>query len=197
MNEWLRLARVTAPTSTAVSLPEARRHLRFFDPLDTNEDPHIESLISAAEAFIEGPHGAGICLTPQTWRLSLDGFPCEIRIPLGPVTQITSIAYTDANGDAATVDSFRTDYDSAPCRVWPARDEAWPSVSCEPGAVKVTFEVGYATTPADLKQAELLLISHFYEHREAALDTGAKFGMIEIPFGVEAILNRYRPGRVA
>ena len=205
MNEWLRLALVTAPASTAVSLVEAKRQLRI---THSDDDAYITTLISAATAFVEGPHGAGICLTPQTWRLSLDYFPCEIVIPLGPVTAITKITYTDADNDTViyyttnilevgAVSSIRADYDSQPCRLWPARDHAWPAVNVEPGGVKVTFSVGYATTPADLKHALLLLINHFYEHREAALDTGAKFGLLELPFGVETILNRYRPGRVA
>ncbi|PDT79963.1 head-tail connector protein [Sinorhizobium sp. BJ1] len=191
MNEWTRLVRTVAPAAPVVTLVEAKRQLRVtFD----DDDAEIEAMVSAATAAIEGPSGIGIALSPQTWRLSLDHFPCEIVVPLGPVTSIASIAYTDANGDPATVASWRADLDAQPLRIWPARDTSWPAIVCEPGAVKVTFVCGYPTLPVDLKWAVLLLVSHFYENREAVTtDVSAA----ELPMGVSSILERYRVGRVA
>lgn len=191
MNEWTRLVRTVAPAGPVISLAEAKRHLRvdFSD-----DDSDIEELVAVATAAIEGPNGIGIALSPQTWRLSLDHFPCEIVVPLGPVTSISSIAYTGADGNPATVSTWRADLDAQPLRIWPARDTSWPSVTCEPGAVKVTFVCGYDETPADLKAALKLLVGHFYEHREA-VTTDLK--AVDLPMGVDAILNRYRVGRFA
>lgn len=191
MNPWLRLVRTVAPANPVITLVEAKRHCRV-DHAD--DDTYLTELVEVATAAIEGPNGIGIALMPQTWRLSLDYFPCEISIPLGPVTEVSSIAYTDANGDAATVASFRKDLDSSPVKVWPARDTAWPAITCEPGAVKVTFACGFATVPADLKAAVKLLVGHFYEHREA-VTTDLK--AVDLPMGVAAILDRYHVGRVA
>ncbi|MDK1489373.1 head-tail connector protein [Sinorhizobium sp. 7-81] len=190
MNEWTRLVRMIAPAGPAVTLAEAKRHLRV---LHDDDDADIAAMVAAAEASIEGPNGIGIALLPQTWRMSLDHFPCEIVVPLGPVTSICSITYTDTDGNSASVSSWRTDFDVQPLRIWPARDMVWPSSVCEPGAVKVTFVCGYAETPADLKAALKLLIGHFYENREAVADGG----LSELPLGVAAILERYRVGRVA
>lgn len=191
MSEWLRLVRTVAPASAVITLAEAKRHCRV-DHAD--DDTDITELVEVATAAIEGPNGIGIALKPQTWRMSLDYFPCEIKIPLGPVTAISSIGYTDSAGAAATIASWRVDFDTQPCRIWPARDTAWPAILCEPGAVKVTFVCGYATVPSDLKAALKLLVGHFYEHREA-VTTDLK--AIDLPMGVDAILNRYRVGRMA
>lgn len=191
MNEWTRLVRTVAPASPVVSLAEAKRHLRV---LHDDDDADIEMMVGAATAAIEGPNGIGIALSPQTWRLSLDHFPCEIIVPLGPVSAVTSVEYRDAAGVMQPVAGLRYDLDESPLRVWPARDTAWPSANCEPGAVKVTFVCGYADLPQDLRWAILLLVGHFYEHREA-VTTDLK--AIELPMGVASILERYRVGRFA
>ncbi|UGX87116.1 head-tail connector protein [Phyllobacterium meliloti] len=190
MNEWSRLALVTAATTEVVTLEEAKQQCRIFH---TDEDGQIPLYINAAVAFIEGPNGIGAALRPQTWRLSLDHFPCEITIPLGPVTEVSSIGYTDSAGLPATVASWRADFDTQPLRIWPARDTAWPSIVCESGAVKVVFKCGYQAVPADLKAAVLLLTAHFYEHREAV----GEVEFYELPLAVQSILDRHRVGRFA
>lgn len=190
MNEWTRLVRAVAPAGPAVTLAEAKRHLRVFHD---DDDADITSMIAVAEASIEGPNGIGIALLPQTWRLSLDHFPCEIVVPLGPVTAVTSVTYRDGAGVEQSVSGPRYDLDQQPLRIWPARDTSWPSVAREPGAVKVTFVCGHQTLPRDLRWALLLLVGHFYENREAVADGG----LTELPLGVASILERYRVGRVA
>jgi len=191
MNEWTRLVRTGAPVSAALNLAEAKRHLRV---LHDDDDAEIEAMVAAAEAAIEGPNGIGIALLSQTWRMSLDYFPCEIVVPLGPVTAVTSVTYRDAAGAEQTVSGLRYDLDQQPLRIWPARDASWPSIYCEPGAVKVTFVCGHSELPQDLRWALLLLVGHFYENREAVtIDANAA----ELPMGVASILERYRVGRVA
>jgi uncharacterized phiE125 gp8 family phage protein len=190
MNGWSRLVRVTAPASPVISLAEAKKHLRV---LHDDDDTEIEAFVAAATAMIEGPNGIGIALSSQTWRLSLDHFPCEIIVPLGPVISIDGISYTKEDGTSGTTDRWRVDMDSQPCRIWPPYDGAWPVSRCEPGAVKVTFTAGFTTIPADLKAAILLLVGHLYENREAVADKA----MAELPMAVSTILDRYRVGRVA
>lgn len=188
MSGWLRLVRTVAPTLPAVTVNEIKQWSRSTDFGD--DDELLTSMVAAAAAAIEGPTGIGIALTPQTWRLSLDCFPCEITIPLGPVTNVTSITYEDGT----EIDEWRVDFDASPCKILPARDASWPAVACEPGAVKVTFVCGFTDVPADLKAAVCLLATHFYKHREA-VTTDLK--AVDLPMGVDSILNRYRVGRVA
>ena len=61
-----------------------------------------------------------------------------------------------------------------------------------PGEVlRVRFTAGYGATwgalPADLAHAVMLLAAHFYEHRTEAVLPNAT-----VPFGVSALLARYR-----
>ena len=190
MNEWTRLVRTEAPTQPIVSVVEAKKHLRVFHD---DDDSEIEAFIFAATAMIEGPNGIGIALSNQPGRLSLEYFPCEIVVPLGPVSSLISVSYKDANGDNQSVSGLRYDLDAQPLKIWPARDTSWPEIYCEPGAVKVTFECGYEELPADLRAAVLLLVGHLYENREAVADNK----LAELPMGVATILERYRVGRVA
>lgn len=190
MNEWSRLTLVTAASSPAVTLAEAKKHLRVSW---NDEDDIIQVYLNAAIATIEGPNGIGVALGQQTWRLSLDGFPWEIRLPLGPVSSVDSITYTNENGSDATVDSWREDLDQYPARLWPERNQSWPAAYCEPGSVKVQFTTGYQTIPGDLKAAVLLIVGHLYANREAVSDTA----MSEVPMAVTSIIERYRVGRFA
>lgn len=190
MNEWSRLVRTVAPASPVITLAEAKKHLRVYH---NDDDADIAELVEAATASIEGPNGIGVALMSQTWRLSLDYFPRQIVVPLGPVSQIVGIEYVREDGTTGTATSWRVDFDSQPCRIWPPYDESWPVSRCEPGAVKVTFTAGFAVVPSDLKAALKLIVGHLYEHREAVTPDAAK----DLPMGVSSILERYRVGRVA
>ncbi|MFU0504122.1 head-tail connector protein [Pseudaminobacter sp. NGMCC 1.201702] len=187
MNEWSRLSLVTAATTPVVTTVEAKRHMNVFHD---DDDTLVDLYVTAATELIEGPNGIGIALRPQTWRLSLDYFPAEIRIPLGPVTGVTSVKYTDTTGAEQIVTGYRLDKDAQPARLLPALGASWPTI-CDPGAVKVEFKCGYAEVPFVLRAAVLLLAGHWYNNRETVDDTSLK----KIPYGVDTILERYRVGR--
>ena len=63
------------------------------------------------------------------------------------------------------------------------------------GSVIISFDAGFGPnwqdTPADLKQAVLLLASHYYEFRhETSLSDGC------MPFGVTSLIERYKQMRL-
>jgi uncharacterized phiE125 gp8 family phage protein len=185
MSTWHQLTRVTTSANTVVTLAEAKAQLRV---THTDDDEFIGRLIKVAQAQIDGPDGAGIAVVQQQWRLSLDAFPAVIRVPLNPVRAVVSITYDDGTVKTLSPTAYTLDKDRSPAVIAPAYGTSWPTARDVPGAVKVTFEAGYDATPEDLKQAALLLVSHYYENRDAAGDKAA-----ELPFGVSAILGRYRP----
>ena len=133
-----------------------------------------------------------------TWRVSLDDFPrCGDRIiylPLPPVQTVT-ITYVDTNGATQTLaaDQYQLDTDSEPARLAEAYDATWPATRCVLNAVKITQVCGYGASPvslpADLAQAVLMLVGHWYENREAVL-TGTVSK--EVEFSVGALLAPYR-----
>ena len=80
------------------------------------------------------------------------------------------------------------DLKSEPRRVVLAYGKSWPSTSLRPAnGVCVTFSAGYgaaAAVPQKIKQAILLLLSHYFEHREAVTDKP----MSTVPMAVESLL---------
>lgn len=185
MTTWHQLTRAAPVANTIVTLAEAKTQLRV---THSDEDDFILRLIKVAQAQIDGPDGAGIAAVQCQWRLSLDAFPAVIRLPLNPVRSILSITYDNGSVQTLSPTAYTLDKDRSPAIIAPAYGTSWPTSRAIPGAVKITFEAGYDATPEDLKQAALLLISHYYDRREA---TGEKAA--ELPFGVTAVLGRYRP----
>jgi len=175
--DWTRLKRLTTPSVDVVSLAEARDHLRVSHSLD---DSLIDRLIDTARAVIEGPTGAGIPLLWSRWQLTLDHLPRCIDIDLCPVASVDQITI---NGDVLDPTAYTADLDSTPARI-----DTSHTTGHKLGSVKVEFTAGYVTVPADLAHAILMLVAHYYEHREAASAIELK----DVPFAVNAILSRYR-----
>ena len=201
---WDRLTLVTGPVDPAVSLVGAKAHLRVDHDAD---DALIEALVEAASGMIDGPDGIGFCLQEQTWRLTLDGFnefgwgrlhstddgrrDLRIRLPLRPVVSVQSIQYVDTSGDEQAMDAadYRVSIAGGTATLTPV--SSWPTPRDEPGAVRIEFKAGEGT-PDALRAAILLMVGHLYEHREAVSEA-----MQETPLAWDAIVNRYRSGRVA
>lgn len=181
----------TAPAAV-VTKAEAKRHLRIFH--DTDDD-YIEGLVSAATYHLDGPDGAlGRCLGSQKWIWTIDGFPsgnCPLSIPMPPTVSVDAVAYDNTVNVEAAYTGFRVLHPGATTGTYllPAIDGEYPDTNGEPGCVRVTLTAGYDPLPTTIKHAILLLVSHWFEHREAAVDSGAKFGLLELPFGVRTLLS--------
>ena len=116
------------------------------------------------------------------------------------------MAYVDEAGALQTLEAERYQWrkGSFEARIRPAYGLSWPTVRRVFDAIRVTFTAGYAATDADppsvdlvpssLKTAMLMLISHWYEHRETVV-----IGQVqaEVEFGFNALVNRHRVGRFA
>ncbi len=179
---------ITPPAVEPVSLADAKAQLRVDVP---DEDTLIGSLIVAAREFCESFQGRAYIT--QTWEMYLDAWPSRDRfdIPLPPLQSVTSITYKDKDGVEATLPTteYIVDVKSQPGRVVLAYGKSWPSITLYPvNPIAVRFSAGYGTAgqvPQSTRQAMLLLISHWYEHRETVL-----IGSIskEIEFAVSALL---------
>lgn len=195
---WTKLHRITAPPVSAISLNEAKDHLRV-DLVE--EDSLIQRLTHAATGMVEGPHGVGLALVEQQWELSLDYWPAVIDLPLYPVQSVDSITYVDGDGNSQTLSNFQAAVNRNPATIAPAVDERWPNARDQLEAITVTFTAGYAkdgtdyraNIPEDLRAALLLLVGHLYENRVAVTQDS----MEQVPLAVTHILERYRVGRMA
>lgn len=204
---WNRLTRI-APAPDAepgliVSVDQAMQQCRVTPGGMIDESEWFADTILASQLAIEGPRGGGIGLLTSQWRLSLDRWPVDyIIVPIVPIVSIDSITYLDTAYDEHTlaVDQYVYDLDADPVHVRRAFGVVWPILGIIPGAVKVTFTVGFGDTaesvPADLKHAVKLMVSHYYNHRDAVVGVEGRDSSAPLPLGVDAILDRYRVGRL-
>jgi uncharacterized phiE125 gp8 family phage protein len=182
------LKRTGAPAVEPISTDEAKSQIRV-DIADDNT--LIDTEIAAAREFLE--QAMRRAFITQTWRLSLSAWPAgnEIEIPRPPLQEVSSIVYTDSDGNPTTwsTEAYIVDTDSEPGRVVLAYGESWPSVTLSPAnPIQITFVAGYGDAADDvpefIKQAITLLLAHWYENREAISE-----GLLrEIPLGVESLI---------
>lgn len=183
---------VTGPDCEPVTADDAKRQCNV---VADDEDALIETLIVAARELLERDTGRG--LIAQTWRMTRDAFPGErgIVLPRSPLRSVTAIAYTDSAGVTQTFAAANYTVDTARGVVWLKADCDWPTdVSEDPGAVVITYVIGYGTEPAAVparaKQAILMLVAHWYKNREAV-----NVGNItsELPLAWEAMVRSLKP----
>ncbi|GLS79906.1 head-tail connector protein [Paracoccus marinus] len=171
----MRLVLVVPPAATPITLSEAKAQARVEHD---DEDLLIQQYIDAATAWLDGPAGIlGRCLVTQTWRAELAAVTGPIRLPF-PDTVIDRAVFTDAEG-GELIHAFELQDQRPLLRL--------RSGLGRPAAI--TFTAGYgapADVPAAIRQAMLLLVTQWYEHRQVT-GTGTA-----LPFSVEALLAPYR-----
>lgn len=177
-----RVFRTVEPTQLPVSVDDVKLQLNISDP---SQDAYLTNLIEAATAMIDGPHGIGIALCPQTYEFSMNGLWPSFTIPIYPVRSVDKVEWTDNEGVGQSSTALRFDRHSNPCHVY-------HDIRSTPrdGSVVLTFTAGFTKVPADLRQAIVMLVGHLYENREAT----STVKLETVPMGVETILARYRVG---
>lgn len=169
------LTRITAPAAVPITLAEAKAQLRVDHD---DEDLLIQHSIDAATAWLDGPAGIlGRCLVTQSWQMDLDALTGPIRLPF-PDSVVDRAVFTDTEGGELIHELELQDQQPL----------LRPSTGLGRSAA-ITFTAGYgapADVPAAIRQAMLLLVTQWYEHRQVT-GTGTA-----LPFAVEALLAPYR-----
>lgn len=160
----------TAAASSPVSVEEAADHCYV---TDAAEYPMLRTLVDRAVEYVEA-HTSRQCIN-ATHTLYLDGFPAEIKLPVLPVSSVTSIAYTDTDGDSQTLSSsnYQTQLrgNDNPAIIKPAYGCSWPSTRGDTfNVVTIVYVAGYGSSSSDvphvLRAAVLLLAKHWYDQRD-------------------------------
>lgn len=180
---------VTPGTAAVVSLAEAKAHLRVFHD---DDDSYIADLVASVQDWLGGENSwLGRSVMQQGWELTLCSFPvARLNLPRPPLVSVETVHYTPANGIEAPLTGFRT-LDVGVSNggfLLPALNTAWPITNGQPVSVRINFTAGYSIVPPSVKRAALLLVGHWYEHREAAGDVK----IAELPMAVDALLYPYR-----
>jgi uncharacterized phiE125 gp8 family phage protein len=158
-----------------LTLSEVKKYLNLPErsPTDSAEDDMISGMITAAREEAETQQGRD--LVEKQWDLSLDYFPCEIRLR-SPLQSVDLVKYKNSEGVETSLVA-NTDYivDAAkqPGRLIPVYSGSWPSFTAWPSsAVTVRYTSGYS--PASvfwsdsgkrIRQGMLMLISEWFNNR--------------------------------
>jgi hypothetical protein len=153
---------VTPPTSSPVTLAEAKLHCRV-DHAD--EDTLIDALIAAAVGYLDGWRGVlGRAIMPQTWSVAVD---CAGRYVL-PMPDVTAAEIDGLSlATKATAGGPEIEVDAA-------------------GTVLFTCAMPAEQLPA-VKVIILLLVGHWFANREAV-----SAQMAEIPMAVDMLVASLR-----
>jgi uncharacterized phiE125 gp8 family phage protein len=185
----LRVVIKTPPALEPVSLADAKVHLRVTHSAD---DPYISSLIVVARRSLEALTQRA--LINRTYYGFADSFPAQrcIEMPFAPLVSVTAVSYIAQNSVSAVYTTFSSAYyevdtTSEPGRIIRHYNTSWPAVWYEGNGVRVEFVAGHGATaenvPADIAQALLMLVGHWYTVRQPLLTSAA--GTMEVPKGIE------------
>jgi len=160
-----------APAVEPVTNAEVKRHIAY---ADTDRDADIDAMIEAARTAIE--ENIGRALITSTWQLKLDEFPgggADVMLPMPPLQSVTSITYTDVDGNSQTFAAAKyvVDTFAEPARIALAADQTWPSTYGEINVVTVEFVAGFgdasSDVPAPIVSAVKMLAGDLLDNAEA------------------------------
>lgn len=190
--------------SFPVTLEEAKAHLRLES---SEEDSLVSILIQAATDWAEV-----FCnkkFITQTWTIKSDNIADliipgpipSIALPFGPIQSVSQFGYTDEDGAAQTLtenSDFLVYADGVPPRLIPTPGKSWPDTATEEfETVQIEIIAGFgaaSAVPAGIKQAILIMLAHYFEHRQEFL-VGAN--LTKIPIAAEWLLWPHRDFRIA
>ena len=198
-----------------VTLAEAKAHLNIEHD---DDNTLITALIASATDYIERltdiqfitgnvtlkldkfPSGAEF-YTGHDWRPTLNDAETynSIRLTKSPVISIGSITYLDTAGASQTLstDVYALDITKAVGRVHLKYNQSWPDIRGDVNGITITYSAGYgvdgSTAPDSLKSAIKLLVGHWHENREAAVQ-----GQVvrAVPFAVASLIGANKLGRL-
>ena len=190
------LVLTSGPAAEPVALAEAKAHLRVDG---TAEDTLIASLIVTARLNVEA--AAGLALITQGWSYFFDAWPRgrALKLPLRPVQAVAAVRLFDENGASTALDpaTYLLDGAGMPPRLVRQGALHWPRPGRVANGIEVAFTAGYGNAAADvpgpIRQAILLLVAHWYEHR-SPVEVGPQAE--PVPDMVATLLAPYRAMRL-
>jgi uncharacterized phiE125 gp8 family phage protein len=166
----------------------------------TDEDVLLAGFLRAAIRTVETLTSKN--LTQQIETQVCTGFSerqLPIRLWKGPVSQILEIRYDDRAGNEQLLSSFRL-VEGKDAKLLPAYGECWPLTADGSGTVRISYVAGYDPADRDLSvlaQAVILLFGHFNSNREAVVAGNNTAAAVELPLGVQVLIEPYRSPGIA
>jgi uncharacterized phiE125 gp8 family phage protein len=171
------------PAAEPVLLLEAKAHLRLDG---AEEDALLGALIAAARTAVETETRR--VLIEQRWRAFVEAWPPGgVKLPVAPALSVEAVRAIDGEGVATGLDPSDYEFDAA--------DGSLRLLAPAAGAERyeIDFSAGYGDAgedvPGPLRQAMLMLITHWFEHRTAVAVGDAP---AETPLGWRSLVTPYR-----
>ncbi len=192
------LSLIAAPSGPGITDRLLEQHLRL-EGLD-HDPTYLQALERAAIEHVQGMTGRQIL--HADYSLLLDGFPSQetcIVLPKPPLVSIASITYLDGAGATQTwaSTSYRVVAPAGPFaqhgEVHLVKGQSWPTTQDVDRSVTIAFKAGYGeveAVPSALTQALLILVAHWFEHREPILESRVEIS--QLPLSVQALLRPFR-----
>lgn len=159
---WLPPVVTVEPASEPTTLTEVKAQCHIDG---TDFDTELTIYNKAARIFVE--EYTGTKLKDQTVVLRCSRFCDFRRLPIAPVSSVTSITYLDTAGVEQTLAT--SVYEGVLFGLEPhirlKINQSWPSVRCATDAIKVTVQAGYSTVPEPIRAAILLCVSAWNDNR--------------------------------
>lgn len=178
-----------------LTLDEITTQLNMFD--DESQDAYLQMLELATRMAIEDYLGMAVFATQ--WKVyygNMGGYDSQVFLDLpettGGVTVNLVQVYTTSNTVPVTISNTGYSYDPTGNRVIlnAVPNEINQNI-VNPIVVTYTQNASDLATYPVIKQAGLMLLTHFYGQRSTVGDTvGVK---AEVPFGVSTLLRPYKP----
>ena len=185
------LSLVTAATVWPVTTDEVNEQLR----IDSGDDAQlINRLIAAATSYVDGLGVLGRAMINQTWRQVVQNPGSKVDLRMHPVQSLSAVKYYDASGvlQTDTLGNYRLIAGDIWAYVKPTSGNIWPTAYDRPDAIQIEFVAGYGAAaenvPDGIRHALMMLIAHWYEHREAA----DRMDISNLPIGFDDLLNAER-----
>ncbi len=183
-------ALIEGPALEPVSLADVKAHLRVDDAAS---DDLLAAAIIAARVHVETTIRR--VLIAQSWRIYRDDWPDGRVVPVRvtPLISVDAVTVYDAAGEPQVIsaEDYEVDRVSAPARLVVKAGAVCPGLAVN--GIEIDVIAGYGPTsvdvPAPLRQAILMIVAHWYEHRGAL---GHDLAGAIAPQGVEALLAPYR-----
>jgi uncharacterized phiE125 gp8 family phage protein len=189
------LVLTSGPALEPVTVPEAKAHLRIDG---SAEDVLIQSLILTSRLHLEA--SLNLALITQSWTFVLDRWSKDqtIELPLSPLLSVDAVRVKTgvSTFTAVPATSYVVDIASRPPRlVWNAT--AKPNPYPPANGIEIDFTAGFGATaplvPAPLRHAALLLVAHWYEHRDPG-EIGTSTA--RVPAAVSDLIQPFRKMRL-
>ena len=187
---------LAGPATEPVTLAEAKAFLRVDG---SDEDSFISTLITAARLHAESVTGRATI--SQTWRVVIEAWPEDriLRLPVAPLKALSEIRAYDAEGNETVLPlaDFQPGSGQAPALLYVPTPVSGMPLTRRHDAIEIDYVAGFGDAPADvpedLRHAVLMLVGHWFEHRDAVIVAGS--GAV-VPAGFDRLVAPYRAVRL-